>query len=108
MPLYFYELHEGATDLLTDALLVSEQEHQPEAFAAMVKEARARGRSRPSRRTPWSRPSRASWSAAHGFTYIGDEKLRASMSVGPDDEDTFLVEQSDEFRSMVGGARPGS
>ena len=38
---------------------------------------------------------------SHGFTYIGDEKLRASMSVGMEEEDTYLVEQSDEFRSIV-------
>ena len=38
--LYFYELHEGATDLLTDALLVSEREHSPEAFAELVELAR--------------------------------------------------------------------
>ena len=38
---------------------------------------------------------------SHGFTYISDEKLRASMSVGVEEEDTFLVEPSDEFRSMV-------
>ena len=40
MRLFFYELHEGATDLLTDAILVSEQEHSPEAFAAMVRAAK--------------------------------------------------------------------
>jgi len=39
--LFFYELHEGATDLLTDAVLVSEQEFSPEAFEAMVVAARA-------------------------------------------------------------------
>jgi hypothetical protein len=38
---------------------------------------------------------------SHGFTYIGDEKLRASMSVGMADEDNYLVEQSDEYRSIV-------
>ena len=38
---------------------------------------------------------------SHGFTYIGDEKLRASMSVGMEDEDNYLVEQSEEFRSIV-------
>jgi hypothetical protein len=37
----------------------------------------------------------------HGFTYISDEKLRASMSVGMEPEDTQLVDQSDEFRSIV-------
>ena len=38
---------------------------------------------------------------SHGFTYIGDEKLRASMSVGTEEADTYLVDQSDEFRSMI-------
>ena len=82
-PLYFYELHEGATDLMSDALLVSETQHSPEAFAALV-EAVARELER-----------------NHGFTYIGDEKLTASMSVGMEADDTYLVEQSGEFRSMI-------
>jgi hypothetical protein len=38
---------------------------------------------------------------SHGFTYISDEKLHASMSVGIEEEDTYLVEQSGEFRSIV-------
>jgi len=38
---------------------------------------------------------------SHGFTYISDEKLRASMSVGAEEADTFLVEIVPEFRSMV-------
>jgi hypothetical protein len=38
---------------------------------------------------------------SHGFTYISDEKLRASMSVGIEEADTYLVEPSDEFRSIV-------
>jgi hypothetical protein len=37
----------------------------------------------------------------HGFIYIGDEKLTASMSVGTEAEDTFLVDQSDDYRSIV-------
>src|SRR4029079_11583924 len=36
MKLFFYELHEGATDLLTDAVLVTDQESTPEAFASLV------------------------------------------------------------------------
>ena len=41
MQLFFYELHEGATDLMTDALLVAERDHTPEEFASMVRAARA-------------------------------------------------------------------
>ena len=64
MRLFFYELHEGATDLMTDALLVSERDHTPEQFASMVNGSPRRGASTRSRRTPWSRRSRASSSAA--------------------------------------------
>ena len=100
MPLYFYELHEGATDLMTDALLVSEQRHTPEAFAALVQEARRRVLETFEEDTLVEAVARELERSA-GFTYIGDEKLVASMSVGTEEEDTFLVEQSDEFRSIV-------
>lgn len=100
MPLYFYELHEGATDLMTDALLVSEQRHTPEAFTALVGEARRKVLETFEEDTLVEAVARELERSA-GFTYIGDEKLVASMSVGMEDEDTYLVEQSDEFRSIV-------
>jgi hypothetical protein len=100
MALFFYELHEGATDLMTDALLVSEQERSPEAFAADVRAARTAVLDTYEEDTLVEAVARQ-LERAHGYTYIGDEKLRASMSVGIEDEDTFLVEQSDEYRSIV-------
>jgi hypothetical protein len=100
MPLYFYELHEGATDLMTDALLVSEQRHTPDEFAVLVQTARRRVLETFEEDTLVEAIARELERSA-GFTYISDEKLVASMSVGMTDEDTFLVEQSDEFRSMV-------
>lgn len=100
MPLYFYELHEGATDLMTDALLVSEQRHTPDEFAALVQTARRRILETFEEDTLVEAVARELERAA-GFTYIGDEKLVASMSVGIEDEDTYLVEQSDDFRSIV-------
>ncbi|HEX2221853.1 MAG TPA: hypothetical protein VHK06_04955 [Candidatus Limnocylindria bacterium] len=98
--LYFYELHEGATDLMTDALLVSERDYAPEAFEAVVREARA------AVVDSFEEDSLAEAIARelerrHGFTYIADEKLRASMSVGLEDEDTFLVDTSADYRSIV-------
>ena len=100
MPLYFYELHEGATDLMTDALLVSERDHTPEEFERMVKAARAAVIDSFEDDTLVEAIARE-LERSHGLTYIGDEKLRASMSVGVEDEDTYLVEQSGEFRSIV-------
>jgi hypothetical protein len=100
MQLFFYELHEGATDLMTDALLVSERDHTPAQFEAMVQAART------AVLDSYEEDSLAEAIArelerTHGFTYISDEKLRASMSVGAEDEDTYLVEQSGDYRSMV-------
>ena len=100
MPLYFYELHEGPTDLMTDALLVSERDHTPEEFERMVKAARAAVIDTFEDDTLAEAIARE-LERSHGLTYIGDEKLRASMSVGVEDEDTYLVEQSGEFRSIV-------
>jgi hypothetical protein len=98
--LYFYELHEGATDLLTDALLVSELDHAPEGFAEMVLAARRAVVETYEEDTLVEAIARE-LERNHGFTYIGDEKLRASMAVGLDEQDTFVVDASDEFRSMI-------
>ena len=100
MQAFFYELHEGATDLMTDALLVSERDHTPAQFAEMVEAARAKVLETYEEDTLVEAVARE-LERSHGFTYIGDEKLRASMSVGVEEEDTFLVDQSEEFRSIV-------
>jgi hypothetical protein len=100
MTLYFYELHEGPTDLLTDALLVSERDHTPEQFEAMVRAARTAILDTYEEDTLVEAIARE-LERTHDFIYLGDEKLHASMSVGTEDEDTYLVEQSEEYRSIV-------
>ena len=100
MAQFYYELHDGATDLMTDALLASERDHTPEQFAEMVRAARAAIIETFEEDTLVEAIARE-LERSHGFTYISDEKLRASMSVGMEEEDTYLVEQSDEFRSIV-------
>jgi hypothetical protein len=98
--MHFYELHEGATDLMTDAILVSERDHTPAQFAEMVQAARTAVIETYEEDTLVEAIARE-LERSHGFTYVSDEKLRASMSVGVEEEDTYLVEQSDEFRSIV-------
>lgn len=100
MQLFFYELHEGATDLMTDAILASERDLTPAAFAEMVETARRAVIDTYEEDTLVEAIARE-LERSHGLTYIGDEKLRASMSVGVEEEDTYLVEQSGEFRSIV-------
>ena len=100
MRLFFYELHEGASDLLTDALLVSEQEIPPEAFAQMVLAARAAVIDTFEEDTLVEAVARE-LERKQGLIYIADEKLTASMSVGLDEAQTYLVEASDEYRSLI-------
>lgn len=100
MPLYFYELHEGPTDLMTDALLVSERDHTPAQFAELVQAARRAVVETYEEDTIVEAVARE-LERSHGFTYISDEKLRASMSVGADEDDTYLVDIAPEFRSLV-------
>jgi hypothetical protein len=100
MQAFFYELHEGATDLMTDAILVSERDHTPAQFAEMVQAARTAVIETYEEDTLVEAIARE-LERSHGFTYVSDEKLRASMSVGVEEEDTYLVDQSDEFRSIV-------
>jgi uncharacterized protein (DUF2461 family) len=100
MQLFFYELHEGATDLMTDALLVSERDHTPAQFEAMVQAARTAILETYEEDTLVEAVARE-LERSHGFTFLSDEKLRASMSVGVEEVDTYLVEQSEEFRSIV-------
>ena len=98
--LYFYELHEGEDDLFSDALLVSEVEHTPGAFDGLVRTARAAVIESFEEDTLVEAIARE-LERSHGFTYIGDEKLSASMNVGLEDEDLYLVEGANDFRSIV-------
>jgi len=100
MPLFFYELHEGATDLLTDAILTTEREHSPEEFAQLVGVARQAVIETFEEDTLVEAIARE-LERTHGFTYVSDEKLTASMSVGATEQETFLVEPSEEFRSII-------
>jgi hypothetical protein len=100
MRLFFYELHEGATDLLTDAILLSEVEHSPEAFAGMVEAARAAVIDTFEEDTLVEAIARE-LERSHGFMYASDERLTASMSVGMEEEETYLVEQSGDYRSII-------
>jgi hypothetical protein len=100
MSLHFYELHEGAADLLTNALLVSDRAYSGDEFAAMVHTARDAVLETFEEDTLVEAVARE-LERTHGFTYIGDEKLEASMSVGATNEDTFLVDNSGEYRSIV-------
>ena len=90
MNLHFYELHEGPTDLLTDALLVSERAYSGAEFAALVQVARKAVLDTFEEDTLIE--AVASWNGRTGSPTSVTRSFAASMSVGVRDEDTFLVE----------------
>ncbi len=100
MQLHVYELHEGATDLMTDALLISERRYSADEFERMVRAARQKVLDTYEEDTLAEAVARE-LERMGGFTYLADDRIEASMSVGIEDEDTFAIEQSDEFRSIV-------
>jgi hypothetical protein len=100
MPLYFYELHEGATDLMTDALLVGERRYSADEFEKLVRAARQAVLDTFEEDTLVEAIARELERSAE-LTYLADEKITASMSVGMSEQDTFSVAPSDEFRSIV-------
>ncbi len=100
MQLHVYELHEGATDLMTDALLVSEHRYSADEFERMVRAARQKVLETFEEDTLAEAVARE-LERMGSFIYLGDDRIEASMSIGVEDADTFAIEQSDEYRSIV-------
>jgi len=97
---FFYEIHEGAADLLTNSVLVSDRQLTPAEFEAAVRAARAAVVETFEEDTLAEAVARE-LEKNHGFTFVSDDKLIASMSVDVEDDDTYLLEPTDEFRTLV-------
>jgi hypothetical protein len=105
---YFYELHEGDDDLMSDVILACEEEVPPGEFLALVRTARATVESGYEEDTLIEAIA-AEIERAHGFVFVSDARLVGSVRiasdpaedrlVGPgaaeDDEDAELAEQTD-------------
>jgi hypothetical protein len=92
---YFYELHESEGDLFTDVLLVHDAEYDEEGFLEIVLEARA------AVMDSFNQDSLVEAVAAelerqHGFTFVHDARLTASVDVSREDGATTLAELSDD------------
>lgn len=88
--MYFYELHEADDDLFSDALLFHELEFDEQEFLEIVREARARVISGFEEDTLVEAVAR-DLERRHGFIYVDDSHLRASVNVSADEEETVLA-----------------
>ena len=92
--MYFYELHESEGDLFTDVLLVHDAEYDEESFLEIVLEARAAVVDSFEQDTLVEAVA-TELERQHGFTFVHDARLTASVDVSKDEGVTSLAELTD-------------
>jgi hypothetical protein len=92
---YFYELHESEGDLFTDVLLVHDAEYDEESFLEIVLEARAAVVDT-FREDTLVEAVANELERRHGFIFVHDARLTASVDVSKDEGVTSLAELSDD------------
>ena len=112
--MYFYELHEGDDDIFTDLLLVHDEQMEPEDFFELVQVIREQVQATFEDDTLIEAIAKQ-LEREHGFTFVSDDKLSASVHVSPVEQENRLISadeggigESAEFRSMLADFDPGS
>lgn len=105
--MYFYELHEGDEEIFTDLLLVHDELMEPEDFFELVQVVREQVQDTFEEDTLIEAIA-LELEREHGFTYVSDDKLAASVHVSPIEAENRLIGLDDgpivdspEFRSLV-------
>jgi len=93
--LYFYELHEGDEDVFSDLLLVHDELIEPEDFFALVQVIRNQVQETFEDDTLIEAIARE-LEREHGFTFIDDAHLTASVHVSTDEAENRLMDVDDE------------
>jgi len=88
---FFYELHEGDNDVFSDVLVASDSEWEPEEFFELVQKIRRRIQDQFHHDTLVEAIA-IELERDHGFVFIGDDRLMASVNVSTVEEDNFLAE----------------
>ena len=94
--MYFYELHEGDDDVFSDLLLVSDEQIEPEDFFELVQAVRAKVQDTFEEDTLIEAIA-LELEREHGFTFVSDGRLTASVHVSPDERENRLISVDDEI-----------
>jgi hypothetical protein len=94
--LYFYELHEGDDDVFSDLLLVSDEQMEPEDFFELVQAIREKVLDTFEEETLIEAIA-LELEREHGFTFVSDARLTASVHVSPDESENRLISADDEI-----------
>ena len=94
--MFFYELHEGDNEVFADVIVVSESEWEPEEFFELVQSIRRRIQDTFIHDT-LSESIAVELEREHGFIYVSDDSLIASVNISTDESENFLVRTSVEL-----------
>jgi len=87
---FFFELHEGDSEVYSDVLVVSESEWEPQEFFELVQSIRRRIQNGYIQDTLVEAIA-IELEREHGFIYISDDALTASVNVSTEDDGNFLA-----------------
>lgn len=93
--MYFYELHEGDDEVFSDLLLVHDDLIEPDDFFGLVQSIRARVKDTFEDDTLIEAIARE-LEREHGFTFVSDGRLTASVHVSTDEDENRLISLDDE------------
>ena len=94
--MYFYELHEGDEEIFTDLLLVHDEQFEPEDFFELVQAVRANVQDTHVEDTLIEAIA-LELEREHGFTFVSDARLEASVHVSPVEKENRLIAIDDEL-----------
>ena len=94
--MYFYELHEGDDDVFSDLLLVHDEQIEPEDFFELVQAIRANVQDR-FEEDSLIEAIALELEREHGFTFVSDARLTASVHVSPIEQENRLISVDDEI-----------
>lgn len=95
----FYEIHEGDDEAGTAVLVAHEEQFEPEDFFQLVKKVRTLVLDAHQEDT-LSEAIANELQRSHGFVHVTDDLLIASVNVGETDDDTFLVIDTGDARTI--------
>ncbi len=88
--MFFFELHEGDSEVYSDVLVVSESEWEPQEFFELVQTIRRRLQGQYHQDTLVEAIA-IELEREHGFVYVSDDQLVASVNVSTEESDNFLA-----------------
>jgi hypothetical protein len=108
---HYYELHEGDDDVFSDLLLVNDEQIEPEDFFELVQAIRVKVQDTFEEDTIIEAIA-LELEREHGFTFVSDARLTASVHVSPDADENRLISLDDEiaesaeYRSLLADFDP--